>query len=75
MLRLGRLLAYVPWPLVEGFTVGIAVVIAAQQVPSALGVATPDVENAAAAAAVAVGRFAAEPALDGARAARCCRCC
>ncbi|MEO6204392.1 MAG: SulP family inorganic anion transporter [Mycobacteriales bacterium] len=62
-LRLGRLLAYVPWPLVEGFTVGIAVVIAAQQVPNALGVDQPDVRNAAVAAVVAVGRFAADPDL------------
>ncbi|WP_199584090.1 SulP family inorganic anion transporter [Blastococcus sp. TF02A-30] len=61
VLRLGRLLAYVPWPLVEGFTLGIAVVIAAQQVPTALGVAPPGVENAAGAAAVAVARFAARP--------------
>ena len=53
LLRLGRLLAYIPWPLIEGFTVGIAVVIAAQQIPNALGVAKPDVENAAGAAAVA----------------------
>ena len=60
-LRFGRLLAYVPWPLIEGFTVGIAVVIAAQQVPIALGVPKPDVENAAAAAAIAVARFADEP--------------
>lgn len=60
-LRFGRLLAYVPWPLIEGFTVGIAVVIAAQQVPNALGVPAPDVKNAAAAAVVAVGRFADEP--------------
>jgi SulP family sulfate permease len=60
-LRLGRLLDYVPWPLVEGFTVGIAVVIAAQQVPSALGIAKPDVENATAAAAVALQRFALDP--------------
>jgi SulP family sulfate permease len=59
--RLGRLLAYIPWPLVEGFTLGIAVVIAAQQVPSALGVVKPDVENSAGAAAVAVGRFAQHP--------------
>jgi hypothetical protein len=36
-------------------------VIAAQQVPSALGVARPDVENAVAAAASAVARFAARP--------------
>lgn len=60
-LRFGRLLAYVPWPLIEGFTVGIAVVIAAQQVPIALGVPKPDVENAAAAAAIALVRFADEP--------------
>ena len=61
LLRLGRLLAYIPWPLIEGFTVGIAVVIAAQQIPNALGVAKPDVENAAGAAAVAVARFAEQP--------------
>jgi sulfate permease, SulP family len=61
VLRLGRLLAFVPWPLVEGFTLGIAVVIAAQQVPSGLGIARPDVENAVGAAAVAVARFAAAP--------------
>jgi SulP family sulfate permease len=61
LLRLGRLLAYVPWPLVEGFTVGIAVVIAAQQMPNALGVPKPHVQNAAAAAAVALCRFAVHP--------------
>lgn len=60
-LRIGRLLAYVPWPLVEGFTVGIAVVIAAQQIPNALGVAKPHVSNAAAAAAVAFGEFVRQP--------------
>ncbi len=60
-LRLGQLLDHVPWPLVEGFTLGIAVVIAAQQVPGALGVPKPHVENAAGAAIVAVGRFAEHP--------------
>lgn len=34
----GRFIRYVPVPVVEGFTVGIAVVIALQQVPAALGV-------------------------------------
>lgn len=63
-LRLGRLLAYVPWPLVEGFTVGIAVVIAAQQVPNALGIAKPHVDNAVAGAVVAVGRFVQHPDLS-----------
>lgn len=61
VLRLGRLLAYVPWPLVEGFTVGIAVVIAIQQIPTALDVAKPHTQNAAAAAAVAIGRFVEHP--------------
>jgi len=34
----GRFIRYVPIPVVEGFTVGIAVIIALQQVPAALGV-------------------------------------
>ena len=33
----GRLIRYVPVPVVEGFTVGIAVIIALQQVPNVLG--------------------------------------
>ena len=35
---LGRFIRYVPIPVVEGFTLGIAVIIALQQVPAALGV-------------------------------------
>jgi len=46
-LGLGRYLAFVPWPVVEGFTVGIAVIIFLQQVPAALGVAKPEGENTA----------------------------
>jgi SulP family sulfate permease len=52
--RLGRVIAYVPWPVIEGFTVGIAVIIFLQQVPNALGVAKPEGENAAAVAARAI---------------------
>ena len=37
LLRLGRLVTIIPWPVVEGFTLGIAVIIFLQQVPSALG--------------------------------------
>jgi SulP family sulfate permease len=48
--RLGRLLAFMPWPVIEGFTIGIACIIFLQQVPSALGVPKPDGENAAAVA-------------------------
>ena len=54
-LRLGRYLAFVPWPVVEGFTVGIAVIIFLQQVPSALGVAKPHGENTALVALRALG--------------------
>lgn len=36
-LRLGRLVSMIPWPVIEGFTLGIAVIIAAQQIPLALG--------------------------------------
>ncbi len=45
--HMGRSLHYVPWPVIEGFTIGIAVLIFLQQVPNALGVAKPDGENAA----------------------------
>jgi len=61
VLRLGRLLTYVPWPLIEGFTVGIAFVIAAQEIPSALGVSKPDVHNATGAAVLAIGHFVEHP--------------
>jgi sulfate permease, SulP family len=53
--RLGRYLAYIPWPVIEGFTVGIAVIIFLQQVPSALGVAKPEGENTALVALEAAG--------------------
>ena len=36
--RWGRLVTIIPWPVIEGFTFGIAVIIFLQQVPSALGV-------------------------------------
>ena len=39
--RIGRVVAYVPWPVVEGFAIGIAAIIFLQQVPTALGVAKP----------------------------------
>ncbi len=48
--RLGRYLAYIPWPVIEGFTVGIAIIIFLQQVPTALGVPKPEGENTAAVA-------------------------
>ena len=61
LLRLGRLLTYVPWPLIEGFTLGIAVVIAAGQVPAALGVDGGDGGNVVLAAGNAALDFLRAP--------------
>ncbi len=41
LVGLGRTIAYIPWPVIEGFTVGIATIIALQQVPFALDVPRP----------------------------------
>ncbi|WP_229858454.1 SulP family inorganic anion transporter, partial [Streptomyces anandii] len=41
-LRAGKYMRYVPAPVVEGFTLGIACVIGLQQVPNALGVPKPE---------------------------------
>ncbi len=48
--RLGRYASVLPWPVVEGFTAGVAILIFLQQVPMALGVPRPDGENTAAVA-------------------------
>jgi SulP family sulfate permease len=59
--RLGRYVRYLPTPVIEGFTAGIAVVIALQQVPAALGVVDAHGEKVWAVAADAVARFAVHP--------------
>ncbi len=51
----GRFLAFIPWPVIEGFTLGIAAIIFLQQVPAALGVTKPEGENTAVVAARALG--------------------
>lgn len=61
LLRAGRGMRYVPLPVVEGFTLGIALVIALQQVPSALGVPVPEGERVVAVAWSAVQDFAGAP--------------
>lgn len=38
VLRLGRTIGFVPWPVIEGFTAGIGIIIFLQQLPSALSV-------------------------------------
>ena len=58
LVRLGRFLDYIPWPVIEGFTVGIAAIIFLQQVPVALGVTKPHGENTAVVAGRALVRAA-----------------
>ena len=59
--RLGRYVRYLPAPVIEGFTAGIAVVIALQQVPAALGVTDAEGDRVWAVAADAVARFVVHP--------------
>lgn len=47
LLRLGRAVTYIPWPVIEGFTLGIGTIIFLQQVPIALGVERPAGDNTA----------------------------
>ncbi|MCX4651709.1 SulP family inorganic anion transporter [Streptomyces microflavus] len=61
LLRAGRSMRYVPAPVVEGFTFGIAGVIALQQVPNALGVTVPEGDRVLVVAWRAVQEFAAHP--------------
>ncbi|UED87925.1 SulP family inorganic anion transporter [Streptomyces profundus] len=59
--RAGKYMRYVPAPVIEGFTLGIAGVIALQQVPSALGVEPPEGEQVLVVAWRAVEEFAKSP--------------
>lgn len=61
--RIGGFVKFLPAPVIEGFTAGIAVVIALQQVPSALGVAAGDSERVWQVAFDAVVDYLADPAL------------
>ena len=59
--RLGRYVRFLPVSVIEGFTAGIAVVIALQQVPPALGVTNATGDKVWAIAADAVRRFVSNP--------------
>lgn len=57
---LGRYIRYIPLPVIEGFTLGIAVIIGLQQVPAALGVEAEG-EQVLVVAARAVGSWVQNP--------------
>lgn len=52
--RLGRAVGFIPWPVVEGFTVGIGVIIFLQQVPLAVAVDVAPGQNTVVAAVQAL---------------------
>lgn len=62
LLRAGGGMRYVPAPVVEGFTLGIACVIGLQQIPNALGVPVPEGERVLVVAWRAVQEFTRDPA-------------
>jgi sulfate permease, SulP family len=47
LLRLGRFIAFIPAPVITGFTSGIALIIAIGQLDNLLGIATPAADSAA----------------------------
>jgi SulP family sulfate permease len=51
LFRLGRAVSAIPWPVIEGFTHGIAIIIFAQQIPSAVGVSAEGLSSNALVAA------------------------
>ncbi|HWH32632.1 MAG TPA: SulP family inorganic anion transporter, partial [Egibacteraceae bacterium] len=61
-LRVGRFVGFIPTPVVEGFTLGIALIIALQQVPAALGVDKPEAERTLALVWQAAEAFLRAPA-------------
>lgn len=61
VLRAGKYMQYVPAPVVEGFTLGIACVIALQQLPNALGVPKPEGERVLVVTGRAIAAFAKSP--------------
>ena len=61
VLQLGRTVSLIPWPVIEGFTAGIAFIIFLQQVPSAVGVSGTGHSTNALVAAVQVVREASWP--------------
>ncbi|ORJ92281.1 MFS transporter [Prescottella equi] len=61
--KVGRAVRYMPAPVIEGFTAGIAVVIALQQVPAALGISGAEGEKVWQSAFDAVRRFVESPSI------------
>lgn len=61
LLRFGRLIQLIPYPVVIGFTNGIAIIIFLQQIPAALGVPPPHGEHILPIAFIALKDFFSTP--------------
>lgn len=61
--RVGRYVRFIPWPVVTGFTNGIAVIIFLQQLPNVLGVPAPHGESIVAISLETLRAWAAAPGL------------
>ncbi|MGV0806442.1 SulP family inorganic anion transporter [Mycolicibacterium setense] len=59
---LGRAVTFIPWPVIEGFTLGIAIIIFLQQVPSALGQPVPQGQSPLIATATVVSNAGVDTA-------------
>ncbi|KUO20064.1 SulP family inorganic anion transporter [Streptomyces dysideae] len=59
--RAGKYMQYVPAPVVEGFTLGIACVIGLQQIPNALGVPRPEGDRVLVVTSHALDEFVRHP--------------
>lgn len=59
--RLGRIIDRIPWPVITGFTNGIAIIIGLQQVPGALGLKAHGGETILPTTLEALRRFAESP--------------
>lgn len=66
LLKLGRVVTFLPWPVIEGFTIGIAVIIFLQQVPAAFGTRAGSSSNAAISAVQAFSSASLDSALAAA---------
>jgi SulP family sulfate permease len=58
-LRLGRSVSFIPWPVIEGFTLGIAVIIFMQQVPAVMAGESVEAGERSSNAIVAAGQAVA----------------
>ncbi|GEM48753.1 SulP family inorganic anion transporter [Deinococcus cellulosilyticus] len=61
LLRIGRMVNLIPWPVITGFTNGIAVIIFLQQLPSFLGLKATSGESILRSSAEVLQRFAQSP--------------